>query len=325
MYHVLMPLHPQSKAVLEQMAAQGGKPIEESTPAEVRAARAQAADAFAALAGPMQEVARVENRLIPGPLQPIPVRIYWPETGGQLPVLVYFHGGGWVFGTIDSTDRTCRALANSARCIVVNVAYRLAPEHKFPAAVDDAYAAVDYVAHHAAELGADPGRIAVAGDSAGGNLAAVVCLLARDRGGPRLAFQLLVYPVTDYDDDRPSLHEFAEGYLLTRSMLPYFWGHYVSSPEQARHPQASPINATRLDGLPPALVITGECDPIRDQGEAYGRRLEAAGVPVTIKRYAGAIHVFFQMGGVIDSGKEAVADAGAALRSAFSTGAGAPA
>ena len=302
---------------MDQLAAQGGKPLEESTPAEVRASREQAADAFAALAGPAQDVARVEDRAIPGPGGAIPVRVYWPATGGGLPVLVYFHGGGWVFGNINSTDRTCRALANAANCIVVNVEYRLAPEHKFPAGLDDAYAAVQYVAEHAGEFEADGSRIAVGGDSSGGNLAAVVCLLAHDRGGPRLAFQLLVYPVTDYDDDRPSLHEYAEGHLLTRSMLPYFWGHYVSGPEQARHPHASPINAASLEGLPPALVITAECDPIRDQGEAYAQRLQEAGVPVTIKRYAGAIHVFFQMAGVIDSGREAVADAGAALRSAL--------
>ena len=303
------------------MAAQGGPPLEQMQPAEVRAQRAQAAEAMAALAGPIQEVARVEDRSIPGPGQPIPVRVYWPAAASELPVLVYFHGGGWVFGNIDSVDRTCRALANAAGCIVVNVEYRLAPENKFPAAVDDAYAAVRYVSEHAAEFGADPGRIAVGGDSAGGNLAAVVCLMARDRGGPRLAFQLLVYPVTDYDDDSPSQREFAEGYLLTRAAIPYFWGHYVSGPDQARHPHASPMKAASLEGLPPAMVITAECDPIRDQGEAYARRLQESGVPVTQRRYEGAIHVFFQMAGVLDSGKQAVADAASALRRAFSHGA----
>ena len=306
------------------MAAQGGKPIEESTPAEVRASRAQSADAMAAMAGPEQSVARVENRTIPGPGGPIPVRVYWPATGRKLPVFVYFHGGGWVFGTIDAVDRTCRALANSAECVVVNVDYRLAPENKFPAAAEDAYAAVQYVAAHPDEFNADPSRIAVGGDSAGGNLAAVACLMARDRGGPRLTFQLLVYPVTDYDDNRPSLDE-NEGYLLTRNLIRYFWNHYVSSPAEGRNPYASPINAQNLAGLPPALVITAECDPLRDQGEAYGRRLQEAGVPVTIKRYAGAIHVFFQMGAVIDSGREAVADAGAALRGALAAGVGAQA
>ena len=287
------------------------------TPAEVRAERARNADAMAALWGPSQEVARLENRTIPGPGGPIPIRVYWPETGRILPVFVYFHGGGWVFGNMDSVDRPCRVLANAAKCIVVNVDYRLAPEYKFPAAVEDAFAAVQHVAEHAGEFGADPGRIAVGGDSAGGNLAAVVCLMARDQGGPPIAFQLLVYPVTDYDDAGPSLREYGEGHLLTRAMIPYFWGHYVSGPDQAREPLASPLQAKSLGSLPPAMVITAECDPIRDQGEAYARRLRESGVPVTLKRYEGAIHVFFQMAGAIDAGKQAQADAAAALRQAL--------
>lgn len=306
------------------MAAQGGKPIEESTPAEVRSSRAQNAEAMAAMAGPEQPVARVENRTLPGPGGAIPVRVYWPVTGKKLPVFVYFHGGGWVFGTIDSVDRNCRMLANTAECIVVNVDYRLAPENPFPAAAEDAYAAVQYVAAHAAEFEADASRIAVGGDSAGGNLAAVACLMARDRGGPRLAFQLLVYPVVDSDCTRPSMTE-NDGYLLTKSVIRYFWNHYAGSAERARDPYASPINAKSLAGLPPAFVITAECDPLRDQGEAYAQKLRQAGVPATVKCYAGAIHVFFQMGAVIDSGREAVADAGAALRQALAAGVGAKA
>ena len=305
------------------MAALGGRPMEEMTPAELRANRAESAAAFQALAGPAPQVARVEDRTIPGPAQPIPIRVYWPETGRKLPVLVYFHGGGWVIGNLDQVDAQCRAIANGAQCIVVNVDYRLAPEHKFPAAVDDAYAAVQYVSERADEFHADGSRIAVGGDSAGGNLATVVCLMSRDCSGPKIAFQLLVYPVTDYDDNRPSMAEFADGYFLTRSMMRYFWAHYVSSPEEGRSPHASPLNAKSLEELPPAMVITAECDPIRDQGEAYAHRLEEAGVPVTAKRYEGAIHVFFNLGGVIDSGKQAVADAAAALRKVFSSGAAA--
>ncbi len=306
------------------MAAQGGKPIEESTPAEIRASRAQNAEAMAAMAGPQQPVARVENRTIPGPGGPIPVRVYWPVTGKKLPVFVYLHGGGWVFGTIDSVDRNCRVFANSAECVVVNVDYRLAPEHKFPAAAEDAYAVVSYIAAHPEEFSADAGRIAVGGDSAGGNLATVACLMARDRGGPRPVFQLLVYPVTDYDCSRPSMDE-NEGYLLSRSVMRYFWEHYTSSPDEARQPYVSPMNAKSLAGLPPAMVITAECDPLRDQGEAYAKKLQEFGVPVTTKRYEGAIHVFFQMGAVIDSGRQALADATAALRQAFATTAGAKA
>ena len=319
-----MPLHPQCKAVLDAIAAQGGKPIEESTPAEIRASRAQNAEAMAALAGPEQRVARAEDRTIPGPGGPIPVRVYWPVIGKKLPALVYLHGGGWVFGNIGTVDRTCRALANSVECVVVNVDYRLAPEHKYPAAAEDTYAVITYLAAHPGEFSADAGRIAVAGDSAGGNLATVACLMSRDRGGPRLAFQLLVYPVTDYEDDRPSVSE-NDGYLLNRAVMRYFWDHYVSSPEQGRQPYASPINANSLAGLPPAMIITAECDPLRDQGEAYARRLQEFGVPAQLKRYDGAIHVFFQMGAVIDSGRQAVADAAAALRHAFAASAGAQA
>ena len=297
--------------------------MEQMTPQEIRADRAANAEAMAALAGPLQEVARVEGRTIAGPKQPIPIRVYWPVNGKDLPAVVYYHGGGWVIGNVDSVDRSCRALANASGCVVISVDYRLAPEHKFPAAVEDSDAALRYVAEHAGEFHVDPNRIAVAGDSAGGNLAAVASLIARDRGGPKIAFQLLVYPVTDYDDDRTSSHEFAQGYFLTRPMMDYFWGHYLARPEDGRHPHASPIKAESLAGLPPAMVITAECDPIRDQGEAYAQRLRESGVPVLLKRYEGAIHVFFNLAGVIDSGKQAIEDAGAALRAALGTGVGA--
>lgn len=312
-----MPLHPQSKVILDLIAAQGGPPLEQMTPAELRASRAETADTFAELFGTAEPVARVEDRSVPGPAQPIPIRVYWPQPGKTLPVLVYFHGGGWVFGNLDQVDRVCRALANAVPCVVVNVDYRLAPEHKFPAAAEDAYATAKYVAEHADEFQGDASRIAVGGDSAGGNLAAVACLMARDRGGPNLAFQLMIYPVIDYEDERPSMSEYAEDHLLTRAAMSYFWNQYVSSPEQARHPYASPIRAESLAGLPPAMVITAECDPIRDQGEAYARRLEEAGIPVVLRRYEGAIHAFFQMGAVIEAGKQAVADAADALRAAF--------
>jgi acetyl esterase len=309
-----MPLHPQAKAIVEQLTAEGGKPIEQMTPAEVRAERARTAAARAALAAPFQEVARVQDRTVPGPGGPIPVRVYWPAEGSRLPLLVYFHGGGWMFGNIESVDRACRVLANGGRCVVVNVDYRLAPEHKFPAAAEDAYAVAEYVARRPEEFACDPGRIAVGGDSAGGNLAAAACLMARDRGGPPLAFQLLVYPLTDYGDNRPSLEEHAAGPLLTRTAIQYFWSHYVSSAEEGRHPYASPMNAASLEKLPPAMIITAECDPLRDQGEAYARRLEQSGVPVILERYNGAMHVFFQMGGALDTAREALADAAAALQ-----------
>ncbi len=297
--------------------------MEQMTPQEIRADRVAHADVMAVLGGPLQEVTRVEDRTIPGPAHTIPIRVYWPEAGNKLPALVYYHGGGWVFGSLDSVDRSCRALANASGCVIISVDYRLAPEHKFPAAVEDADAALRYVAEHAAEFNIDPNRIAVGGDSAGGNLAAVVCLMARDRGGPKIAFQLLVYPVTDYDDDRPSSQEFAQGHFLTRPMMDYFWGHYLAGPEDGRRPYASPINADSLAGLPPAMVITAECDPIRDQGESYAQRLRESGVSVSVKRYEGAIHAFFNLAGVVDAGKQAVADAGATLRTALAANAGA--
>jgi acetyl esterase len=312
-----MPLHPQAKSFLDQLAAMGGTPMDQMTPVEARADREKAAAAFRAMAGPLQPVTHIEDRTIPGPAKPIPVRVYSPDPNRRLPVLVYFHGGGWVIGNIEQVDPQCRALANQAQCVVVNVDYRLAPEHKYPAAADDAFAVVRYVAAHPDEFSIDPARIAVGGDSAGGNLATVGCLMARDQGGPKIAFQLLVYPVTDYDDNRASTNKFAEGHLLTKTMMSWFWGHYVSSPEQGREQYASPINAKSLAGLPPAFVLTAECDPIRDQGEAYAERLRQAGVSVKAKRYEGAIHVFFNLGGVIDSGKEAIADSAAALRDAF--------
>jgi acetyl esterase len=226
-----------------------------------------------------------------------------------------------VIGTLDSVDRTIRALTNASGCVVISVDYRLAPEHKFPAAVEDADAALRYVAGHAAEFGIDANRIAVGGDSAGGTLATVACLVARDRGEPKVALQLLIYPASDYHDDRPSSHEFAEGHLLTRKIMDYFWGHYLRGARDGDDWRASPIRAESLQGLPPAMVITAECDPIRDQGEEYARRLRESGVAVTLKRYEGAIHAFFNLGGAVDAGREAVQDAGAALKAALQSAA----
>ncbi len=307
-----MPLDPQTKAVLEQMAALNLPPYWTLSAEEARRQ-------FEATRPPVpgEPVAKVEDRAIPGPGGDIPVRVYTPEGNAPFPILVYFHGGGWVLGNIASHDNTARLLTNRAGCIVVSVDYRLAPEHKFPAAAEDCYAATKWVADHAAELGGDPERIAVGGDSAGGNLAAVVSLMARDRGGPKLVFQLLIYPVTDYDLDRPSYQENAEGYLLTKDWMVWFWNHYLPSAEYAHHPHASPFRAEDLRGLPPALVLTAEFDPLRDEGEAYAERLREAGVPVTCTRYDGLIHGFFGMSAVIDRARDAVDQAATALREAF--------
>ena len=267
------------------------------------------------LAGPEQPVARVEDRSVPGPAGPIPIRAYWPAEGLR-PGLVYFHGGGFVLGNLEMADRPCRELANGSGCVVVSVDYRLAPEHKFPAAPDDAYAVTRYVAEHAEEFGIDLDRLAVGGESAGANLAAVTALRARDAGTPRPAFQLLVYPQVTFDDDSPSMREFGDGHFLTRSSLDYFAKHYFASEADRTHPFASPMLAD-LRGLPPAFVITAECDPLRDQGEAYASRLRAAGVTVESKRYEGMIHPFFSLAGIIEGGKTAIADAASALRMAL--------
>lgn len=307
-----MALDPQVQALLEMRASMGFRPVTELTPAEARQQMAM----LRPQAEP-EPVARVEDRKIPGPAGEIPVRIYTPSGSGPFPVLVYFHGGGWVIGDLDSHDGVCRSLTNKVGCIVVSVDYRLAPEHKFPAAADDSYAATRWVAENAASFNGDPSRIAVGGDSAGGNLAAAVALMARDKGGPALSYQLLIYPVTDYSFSTPSYHENGEGYGLTKDSMVWFWNHYLSSPSDGDNPYASPLRAKNLSGLPPAMVITAEYDPLRDEGEAYGMRLQQAGVPTVCSRYDGMHHGFFSMAAMLDKGRQAMDDATAALRSAF--------
>lgn len=289
------------------------------SPAEARAA----AQGFRALAGEPEPVADVIDRTFPGPASPVPVRIYTPNgtptgaSGGPFPCLVYYHGGGWVFGDLDGVDSICRAVANRAGCKVVSVDYRLAPEHKFPAPFDDCYAALKWVANHGSEIGVDARRLAVGGDSAGGNLAAAVTIKARDERGPAIRHQVLVYPVTNHDFGTASYSSNAEGYLLTRAMMRWFWNHYLSSAEDGRNPCASPLIAQSLADLPPALVLTAEFDPLRDEGEAYAARLENAGVNVRLKRYEGLIHGFWQMPGVFPIALDAAADVASDLRAAF--------
>jgi acetyl esterase len=265
----------------------------------------------------VEDVARVDDHRVPVDGGDIAVRCYTPAGTGPFPVHVYFHGGGWVIGDIETHDGVCRSLANAAACVVVSADYRLAPEHKFPVAVDDAFAATRWVAARAATLGVDGDRMAVGGDSAGGNLAAAVALLSRDRGGPPLALQVLVYPVTQHAFDTPSYQEHADGYLLTRSAMRWFWNHYLRRPEDGEEPLASPLLARSLHGLPPALVITAEHDPLRDEGEAYAARLREAGVPVTVTRYPGMIHGFLRMLNMVDKARAARDEIAAALRKAF--------
>jgi len=308
-----MPLDPQVKAVLDMLAAAGGPPLEEM---EVPAAR----EMYLAMRPPTAgaEMASVEDRRIPGgePGVEIGIRIYTPKGGdGPFPIVAYFHGGGWVIGDLETHDHWCRAIASDVPAVVVAADYRLAPEHRFPAAAEDCYAAAKWVASNARALHGDPARLAVAGDSAGGNLSAAVAQMARDRGGPAIAFQLLLCPVTEHGYDTASYRENAEGYLLTKSGMVWFWNHYLGDAEKhARDPRASPMAAKNLAGLPPAHVVTAEYDPLRDEGEAYAERLRAAGVPVTLQRYDGQIHNFFTMGHVLERGAAAGGEICAALR-----------
>jgi acetyl esterase/lipase len=306
-----MPLDPQAQQVLEQTAALGLPPNHLVSPSQARINMKSRPRA----AGP--EVAKVEDRLIPGPGVDIPVRIYTPMGSGPFPVLVWFHGGGWVVGDLETADPTARHLTGGANCVVISVDYRLAPETKFPGAVDDSYAATVWAAQQAPRLNGDSGKIAVGGDSAGGNLAAAVALMARDRGGLSVAFQLLVYPVTARDFGTVSYRQNAEGYGLNLDGMRWYWDLYLQSPADASNPYAAPLVAENLKGLPPALVITAEYDPLCDEGEAFARRLRDAGVATTCRRYDGMIHGFFGMTAVLDKGKQAMAEACAALRQAF--------
>ena len=285
----------------------GGPDIFEQTPEEARVAIA----GFAAMQAGAPEPARVEDRTVPGPAGDIPIRVYASE-GDNLPVVMYFHGGGWVLGDIESHDGTCKQLlAELGDAVVVSVHYRLAPEDKYPAAADDCYAAAAWVAENGGEIGADGSRMAVCGDSAGGNLSAVVSQMARDKGGPAIAAQVLHVPVTDHNYSYPSYTENAEGMLLTRASMVWFWDHYLPNADAGQEAYASPIKANDLSGLPPALIQTAEFDPLRDEGEAYGAAIEAAGGDVTVHRYDGVVHDPFMMFAVIPTGIECLKEAAA--------------
>jgi len=315
-----MPLDPKCKILLDVLSPPGARRLEESSVAEAR----EMMDRLAAMRAGGEVPAypgTIRDRQIPGPHGPIPVRIYAPESKGPHPLLAYFHGGGWVLGSVATADVACRALAAATGCVLVSVDYRLAPEHEFPVPLDDCTAAVRWLAEHAAEVDADPARIAVGGDSAGGNLSAAVALRLRDEGGPRLAHQMLVYPVTDASFETRSYRENGEGYFLTRAGMEWFWNHYLPGPADAANPLASPLRAPDLRGLPPATVITAEFDPLRDEGEAYAERLREAGVPVRLTRYDGVIHGFFGMVDTLDQADEAIREAAAALRASFGTAA----
>lgn len=312
-----MPLHPQVQALLEQFEAQGLPPFDQMSVPQAR----DVAGAFRDLQGEPEEVEEVRDILVPGPAGNLPVRVYDPAPGTPLPLVVYFHGGGWVIGNIEVVDKPCRALANASQCVVAAAQYRLSPETKFPGPVEDCYSVTRWLSERANELGADRNRLAVCGDSAGGNLAAAVALMSRDRGGPPIAYQLLMYPVTApaRDTEFASYRDNADGYLLTRGGMEWFWDHYLHSPEDGDNPYASPLRAADLSGLPPAMVVTAEFDPLRDEGAAYADRLQQAGVAVKHSRYNGVIHGFFWMGGVLEDGRAVLAEMGEELRKQFSS------
>jgi acetyl esterase len=271
-----------------------------------------------ALEPPAVPIGKIENLTMPGPAGTLKLRVYTPvaDGGASLPGLVYFHGGGWVIGDLDTHDALCRNLANEAGARVVAVDYRLAPEHKFPAAAEDCYAAVKWIEQNAGRLGIDANRIAVAGDSAGGNLSAVICLMARQKGGPRIVFQLLIYPVTQWKAETGSMNAFAEGYFLEKKAMHWFFDQYAAGADPNDW-RLSPLAASDLSGLPRAHVVTAGFDPLRDEGKAYADKLNRAGVAATYVDYPGMVHGFFNMSGVVPVAKTAIAEAAKALRSAF--------
>jgi acetyl esterase len=310
-------LDPQARAVIDLVIKSGRPAYHQLSPKE---ARQLFRETRPGATPTPPAIGMVRDLMADGPQGPIPLRLYRPTgvpEATALPALVFFHGGGWVIGDLDTHDVLCRQLTAESGASVVAVDYRLAPEHKFPAAVDDAWAATRWVAAHAAELGIDGTQLAVGGDSAGGNLAAVVAILARESGGPSMALQVLIYPATDLAEESPSYADFADGFMLTRQTMRWFNTHYLNGNQDALDWRASPLRAVSLAGLPPALVVTAGFDPLRDEGDAYARKLRAAGVRVDAICYGGMIHGFVPMGRLIETGNRAVSHIGATLRQAF--------
>jgi acetyl esterase len=300
---------PQCREVLRRVEAAG-----DLAALSVAEARALDERLLRELGGPGPAVAEVRDLEFTTAGGTIAARLYRPHDDLAPAVLVWLHGGGFVLGSVAGSDAHARALARASGCAVVSIGYRLAPEHRFPAAPDDCYAATAWVAEHAAELGARPGCLAVGGDSAGGNLAAVTCLLARERRGPRIDAQLLVYPVTARDPDTPSYRAYADGCWLTADAMRWFWGHYLPAHEDGSDPRVSPLRSGSLAGLPPTIVVTAECDVLRDEAEQYAERLRADGVPVRRRRYEGMLHGFLSCGAIVDEAWVALEVMGSDLR-----------
>jgi acetyl esterase len=311
-----LPLDPHAKRFLDMAAAAGAPEIAKLTPQAMRQAFLRLTQM---VEGRHVAVGRVENRELPGPGGPLPIRVYTPvaPAAGPLPALIYFHGGGWVFGDLDTHDGICRMLAHDSGCRVVAVAYRLAPEHQFPAAVEDSYAATVWIAQHAKDLGLDPERIAIGGDSAGGNLSAIVCQRARNSAGPKLALQVLLCPVLDMSTETQSWRAYGSGYFLDKSTVDWTLSLYRPSGFDPDDPRISPLRATDFRGVPPTHIHTAEFDPLCDEGKAYADRLERDGVPVRYTCHAGMIHNFYGMPGVIPTGRTAMTAVGSAIQQAL--------
>jgi acetyl esterase len=312
-----MPVDPHLQPVLDAMA-QAPAAAPGSTPLDAARVGFEGNPLFRS-ASPAP-VGAVTDLAIPTAHGAVGARTYQPDGPGPWPVIVFLHGGGWAFGSIGTHDSTAREVCHRAGALVLSVDYRLSPEHPFPAGLDDCVAAYRWTLEHAAELGGDPSRMALLGDSAGGNLAAATALRLRDEGVPQPLLQVLVYPVTDAGCATPSMEANAEGYFLTRSAMGWLWSLYLADPAHADDGYAAPLRAADVSGLAPALVVTAEYDPLRDEGEAYGRRLEEAGVPVTVSRYDGAIHGFFSMLDITPLAKQAHDEVAGALRAAFASG-----
>ena len=311
-----MPLDPIIQSIFDQMPDLANYQVRSMSPEQAR----EEFRKFCAWANPPgAAIGKSENVEAQSPEGPIPLRVYTPVAagGGNLPALVYFHGGGFVLGDLDCYDPLCRALANESGCRVVSVDYRLAPEHPFPAAVEDCIAALSWIEANASNLSIDPNRIAVVGDSAGGNLAAVTCLLAKEKGGPQIAFQVLIYPVTASWHDSASAQLFGSGYMLNKPTLNWFRGHYVPKDADTNDPRLSPLNAPAHKGLPPTYIVTAGFDPLRDEGVAYAEKLKAAGVSVTHLDYPTMIHGFFSMPALVPLASEAIAAAARAVKEAL--------
>src|ERR1700722_1413249 len=305
-----MPLDQPMANLMDDMVRAGARPMGQHSLGEARRSIATAA--------PRSEemIEEIKNLEVPGPYGPIPLRLYRPRTGPRLPALVFFHGGGWVLGSIDTHDAHCRFLANQTDGAVLSVGYRCAPEHQFPAAAEDAYAATSWIADHAHQLGIDSKRIGVAGDSAGGNLAAVVSLMARDRGCPHLQYQLLRYPVLNHSFATESYSLVVHPVLLTKADMQWFWGHYLPHPSWGNHPYASPLVAATFTQLPPTIIVIAEFDPLRDEAEEYAVRLRESGVDVTVLRGDGMIHGFFGMTHAVPAARAIATELGECLQAA---------